>query len=240
MDDGIFTLIFILLVVFMSVVDAIGRKRQKGRRMEEMEREEEAARKRRAQRGAGPAASRERPGPAEAEPEEAERETADQMVPDEFWAILTGQEPPTREEPPADTPPREPEIPAPVPDDRMSDGRTPGTPSPRKTRRSAAWMEGIEGREEPDRAQTPIAQDEEAAYGGLGDPWGELGDISEGDVTGRRPVPTGGPAVAGTGLARRRRRQSRYTEMLESGTREDLRKAVVLREVLGPPVAFRD
>lgn len=230
MDDGIFTLIFILLVIFMSVVDAVGRKRQKGRRMEEMEREEEAARERRAQRGGGPAASRERPGAAEAEPEEAERETADQMVPDEFWAILTGQEPPTRE----------PEIPAPVPDDRMSDGRTPGTPSPRKTRRSAAWMEGIEGREEPDRAQTPIAEDEEAAYGGLGDPWGELGDISEGDVTARRPVPMGGPAVAGTGLSRRRRRQSRYTEMLESGTREDLRKAVVLREVLGPPVAFRD
>jgi hypothetical protein len=293
-EEGLFTLIFIVLLVLMSVMDALGRRRQRGRKMEEMEREEGAAAppEARPRPGASTAPSPpqgDREGPAAPTP--APRETAEQMVPEDFWTILTGQAPPEsgpaapqapREEAPRPVeayrpaepsrssgrvsraestagrrepdplgrrgdpdPPKDPDIPFPSPADRISPEaeearRRAAEVPPPPTRRSARWMEGVGGREEPDRTVAPIEAQEEAIYGTMEEPWGRLEDIAAGDLTEEEPPDRHPQRPFAAADHARRRAAGPYTRLLATGNVEDLRKAIVLREVLGPPVGFRE
>lgn len=267
MGEELFTLLFILIIIVASVLDAAGRRRAKKRRMEEMEREEaeEAAGSGRAQeRAEGPRIGRP-PEPSTAEPTsvppEGERETAEAMVPEDLWAILTGQQPsrPQQErpspretgasaEPSREAPPREPHIPMPTPQDRMSTRTleggeaTPNVEEERPTRRGARWMEGKRGRGESERWAAATARVEVESREAMEEPWDEMEDIAAGDLTAAegelqveetegRPRSAGRRGVRGRG---------RYTGLLQSGDIEDLRKAVVLREILDRPVAFRE
>jgi hypothetical protein len=193
---------------------------------------------------------------------EPERQTADSMVPDDFWAILTGQTPSSRSEPEAEPqlepedvafseaePPREPGIPAPVASDRWTAGsrsgaRTPRAPEPPlETRRSSRWMEGVGGREDSSRWTKGMDEEEKRVYTLPPEPWEALEDITAGEISdGRGRVQgsvEGGAAAGGAGRRRRGSGRGAYTRLLETGEIEDMRKAIVLREVLGTPVGFR-
>ena len=144
MEEGLFQLLFILLIFVAAIFDSIARSRKKRERMEEMEREEEeglaegqgtATDQRRtrepeapeweapeweptrweAEPKAGSTAGRDEEAaePAPSAREGPDRETADRMVPEDLWAILTGQEPPSTTERPR---PREEERPRPAAD----------------------------------------------------------------------------------------------------------------------------
>ncbi len=276
MEDGLFTLIFIALFIVMSVLDAVGRRRKRQRQMEDLEEAgggaeaEEVGTAVEDHRTWGSGAA-EAESPWEAGPEtpsgaEGERETADQMVPEDFWAILTGQAPADRPEPTESqsrgepdeidalgrrgdpVPPEEPHTPAPLPGDRLgSSGSSPGSSAdPAPTRRSARWMEGVGGREERDTTFGPGRGGEFDAADPMAEPWNDIADIAEGDLTsgsGELEVTSvEDGAIGGRRHAAHRRGRGRgaYTRLLETGDREDLRKAIVLREVLGPPVGFRD
>lgn len=272
MDEGIFTLIFILFMVAASVLDAVGRRKKKKRRMEEMEAEDEVAdtspgevatRRREEGRG-GTREGRGRPGPERAaggrDPQSAET-----MVPEDLWAILTGQPPRDRSSaepedagpagpeewsrPGSDDPGREPDIPVPVPQDRMSTSRSAepaSTEEAAPTRRSARWMEGTRGREESESwAGGTIQEEESRIYDLPEEPWGGMDDISSEDLTTTSGQEAPPEAAWGTRTRRPSRPRGmsgrgRYTRLLATGSVDDLRKAIVLREVLGPPIALKD
>lgn len=287
MEEGLFTLLFILFMVAAAVMDAVTRKRKRQQRMEEMEAEEPEDRWDGARtggpRGSPPAGVGDREGTGHTR--DGERETADSMIPDDFWAILTGEDPREREGPtartsPPPTPPetaapeetrtvepwrgsgegpepfdadklgrrgdpdpfREPHIPMPTPWDRMSVEKesADGPKEERSTRRSARWMEGKRGREGSARWSEGIGAEEARVYQEIEEPWGELEDIAAGDLTG--PGEGRAQVVGAETTAQRRRTVGprAYTHLVESGDVEDLRKAVVLREILDRPVAFRD
>jgi hypothetical protein len=282
MGEGFGQFVFLLIILAAAAMDAMGRNKKKRQRMEEMEREE-------AETGT---ATAERPRPSERysrapeasgqeQPREvsAERQTADTMIPDDFWAILTGQMPVEVEAPAPESsrqteertqqedraaerstregtgaqewrgpgsaqedyrprrstkdPPLQPQIPAPVPSTADSGSGTP-------TRRGGRWMEGLE-RPTPGAEDDAIREQEAAVYGSLGDPWGNLEDISTGEIDDDMAL-AGGIGEEEYGPTRRRRPpgSSPYTEFLESGNRDDLKKAIVLKEVLGPPAGFRE
>lgn len=276
MEEGFVTILFILLFMAASVIDAVGRKKKRQRRMEEMEAEdsgeqwspdatgrddspvaveEDPNRYRRAPGGGQPdedryrrASSRERePSPtpsAGAPPRERDEESAESMVPEDLWAILTGRAP----ERPAPEPDPGPRIPAPTPSDRMSrstlEESRPVEEAEVETRRSSRWMAGMDERGVSDRWSERVeAVDvgEAEVYRQLEEPWGKLEDISKGDLTevsspldsddddGIRPR---GRARGGAGTP--------YTRLLETGSTNDLRKAVVLKEVLDRPMALRE
>lgn len=289
MEEGLFTLLFILFMVAVSIMDAVGRRRKKQRRMEQMEEEEgDGAREDSPYTRASDRETYEAYGRTE---EEAERETADTMVPDDFWAILTG-EAPEGSPPPAEgpspgsqelphagraearhqvdqdayrdreagmdpfhtdglgrrgdpDPPKDPHIPMPVPGDRMS---RPGDPvrgaedeEEAPTRRSARWMEGTRGRGASDTwAAASIEAEEARVYETPQEPWGDLEDIAAGDLTGPGEGKVQEIGGALRTAPRRGTGRGTYTRLLETGDVKDLRKAVVLREVLDRPVAFRD
>jgi len=295
MGEGVGQLVFILIIMAAAALDAMGRNRKKRQRMEEMDREEaEGGTATRTRPGQGPAGG----GPAQGG---QERETAETMVPEDFWAILTGQAPvetepdtgreeeegwqaerrrqaearrdeaPSREgtgaedyrvrgsesdySAPGSTqdPPRRPHIPMPVPSDRYTEREQTTTQAPASgeddspvTRRGARWMEGIERTAEEDA----IRAQEAAAYGDLDEPWGRLEDIAAGErdiAAGEIDLEEGITDAIGMGereqtvVGRRRRARatSAYTRLLETGDLEDLRKAIVLKEVLGSPAGFR-
>lgn len=264
--SGLFELLIIVFFIVAAAFDAIQRNRKKEERKRQMEEQES---KERPDEGAGRS------------PDEAPRETAETMVPEDLWAILTGQAPtgerPAGEQPAderGDNPPEQPQIPAPVPSDRMGsetpEGRsragqpverrsrqgqsverrsregqevvdhTPPSRDAESSRRSAGWMETVDELDDRDRryAADPV--------GSMEEPWDRFEDISEGEIL------EGGGRVQGSveldrptygARARRTRRGSgrgQYTGLLESGRLEDLRKAIVLREVLGRPVGFRE
>lgn len=237
MGEELFTLLFVLFIILASVLDAVGRSRKKKRRMEELEREDSS-------------------GEGKLEPARR-REPAETMVPEDLWAILTGQEPPSQtrgEAPSPEEPPREPHGAVAVPDHRMSSrGRAESAESGDQTtadevptRRGERWMEGTRGRgasESWGAAAASIEAQEEAVYGSLDEPWGELDDIAAGEIAvdgAAEPQVTAAPSAYRLRSAAVRRPRSAYTRLLESGSREDLRKAIVLREVLDRPVGFRD
>jgi hypothetical protein len=288
MGEGFGQFVFLLIILGAAAFDALGRNKKKRQRMEEMEREE-------AEEGGVATAERPRPSDrysrapdAPEQPREVsgERETADSMIPDDFWAILTGQTPVEVEAPSPESrrqteertqkedraaerstrdgtgaqewrgpgsaqedyrprrstedPPLRPHIPAPVPSDRYSSRPAAEADSGAPTRRGSAWMEGLE-RPAPGAEDDAIREQEAAVYGSLGDPWGNLEDISTGEIDDDTEL-VGGIGEGEYGLARRRRPRgtSPYTEFLESGNREDLKKAIVLKEVLGAPAGFRE
>lgn len=290
MGEGFGQFVFLLIILAAAAMDALGRNKKKRQRMDEMEREE-------AEEAGTATAERPRPSdrysrapdaPGREQEASGERETADAMIPDDFWAILTGQMP-VEEEPPSpessrqteertqredraaerstregtgaqewrgpgsadadyrprrstEDPPLQPHIPAPVPSDRYSEEPTPSADSDSgaPTRRGSAWMEGLE-RPAPGAEDDAIREQEAAVYGSLGDPWGNLEDISAGAID-EDAAFVGGIGDEDDGSARRRRPRgtSPYTEFLESGNRDDLKKAIVLKEVLGAPAGFRE
>ncbi len=185
-----------------------------------------------------------RGGEREEPAEEEERVTADSLVPEELWAILTGQPVPERPAPPR----------APKPSTAAGYPGSPGTEtvpqeatptSEPTTRRSDTWMSGVEGREASERwtsgstREVPAFDPGEASiYAEIEEPWGDLEDITAGELGDGK-----GHAQEGEkGSARRGRggRSARYLAPLTEGGREGLRSAVVMQEVLGRPVAFRD
>lgn len=186
MDDGFFQLLFFGVLILATVFDAMTRGRRRRRRMEEMEREEGEA------------------GEASAGIETTgERETADSMVPDDLWAVLTGEQPPQEREklPTA----YQEQAPTPMPD-LTPEGRPPPEPElPLKTRVSVPVLSDRYRVSDPG-ALMPLARR------GLGRPMGELA---------------------------RKRIGSDYAEFLRSGGTDSLRRAIVLKEVLGSPAAFR-
>ena len=184
MDDGFFQLLFLGVLILASVFDVMTRGRRKRRRMEEMEREQDEA----GEAGAG------------TEPT-GERETADSMVPDDLWAVLTGQQQPQEREKPR-TASAEP---APLPE-RIPERRPPPEPKPPPKPRVPVPVLSDRYRASELRARTPIV-----------------------------PKDT----VRLTGELTRRRIRSGYAEFLLAGGADSLRKAIVLKEVLGSPAAFR-
>lgn len=275
MEEGFVTILFILMFVAASIIDAVGRKKKRQRRMEEMEAEDsgeqwspessgpgrppvavedDSDRYRRIPGGGQPDGDRYRRAPTtEVEPSSAsagapasrerDAESAESMVPDDLWAILTGRAP----QAPAPQPDPGPQIPVPTPGDRMSRSTLEGTAPEAEeetTRRSSRWMEGMSDRGVSDRwteRAEPVDLGEAEVYRQLEEPWGKLEDISEGDLTeassplspddgegvGRRPRLRGGSGTP-------------YTRLLETGSVNDLRKAVVLKEVLDRPMALRE
>ena len=113
-----------------------------------------------------------------------------------------------------------------------------------ETRRSSRWMKGVGGREDSSRWTEGMEEEEKRVYTLPPEPWESLEDITTGEISdGRGQVQESVEGPTGAGVESRRRRGSgrgAYTRLLETGKIEDLRKAVVLREVLGVPVGFRD
>jgi hypothetical protein len=255
------------------------RRREWEQRREEAEARRDAAEAERRGRDVGREVGSAAGSGAGAEAGAGERETADAMVPDDLWAILTGQPraPRTPESSPREAQgeaPREArgsgdrgkeppsQVGAGTPPPLSRPGPGPSSPSP-ETRRSSRWMEGVGGRGDSDRwsrgATQPeerIGAEERRAYDLPPSPWGTMEDISAGEISdgggrvqtagpdqdeprgrGRRPsVHAGAYAKGGAGAEG----AGRYARLLTSANLEDLRTAIVLREVLGTPVGFRD
>jgi hypothetical protein len=311
--DGLFQLLIIVFFVAASIFDAVSRNRKKQEQKERMEAEEEAeagggqARPSRPR----PARSEGAPGPQRrpeqgregrrkaptGRPAEAggtapqrrseRRETAETMLPDDFWAILTGQPRPDRTPQAEPSPgegrgqasgarpgqgdgddlPRDVRIPVPAPSDRMArDGREAEELSPAATRRSSRWMEGLDTGEPgsehgepvlagtrprpaarqgtrsfpaaPPRPQSPFARP--APKDPMDEPWGELEDISRGEIGDGRGATQGAVDLyGGEGARRAGASESPYVRLVSTGRQEDLKAAIVLREVLGAPVGSR-
>ncbi len=262
MPDGLFELVFILLIVVASIVDAIGRSRKKQRRMEEMEREDEG----------GVAAPSEEPSYGQAEesgatvassrtsgPEsevEGERETADRMVPEDFWAVLTGEAPPSELEREGREVSSEGEQEPPARDAGDAESwewSRPGAERPTQRELPEAPVRRSDPdapvrRSDPDppahpHIPVPVPQDR---YGrDSGPSWTSEVDAprppsrrAKREQEVRRQEAAGRPRRFPPG--HRPARSPRYTELLGSGNVEELRRAIVLKEVLGPPAALRD
>jgi hypothetical protein len=313
MEDGLFQLLFILFFIMAAIFDAVARSRAKRRRMEEMEGAEgeedvsagadaEARSRRRAERErehreriqarrkapdgtGGEVVTRGETGGGGVQGEGVpERETADSMVPEDFWAILTGQ--PTRApdtasernepEPRAERewepdrrdttgagapdpgggrrsdpdPPRDARTPVPISPDRWGMGGGEKAPrtvaeAPEETRRSSRWMEGVGGRDDSSRwtegGTEGVHEQEERVYRLPPEPWGALEDISSGEIAdGRGRVQSAAAVGPDAAPVRRGVGRGTYTRLLETGDIRDLRKAIVIREVLGTPVGFRE
>ncbi len=260
------------------------RRREWEQRREEAEARKGAAEAERRGRDVGREAGSGTGSGEGAEAGAGERETADAMVPDDLWAILTGQPraPRTPESSPREAQGEAPrdaggsgapgtEAPRTDPPSRVGAGTSPplsrpgpGAPSsPPETRRSSRWMEGVGGRGDSDRwsrgASQPeerIGAEERRAYDLPPSPWGAMEDISAGEISdgggrvqtagpdpdeprgrGRRPSIHAGAYAKGAAGAEG---AGRYTRLLTGANLEDLRTAIVLREVLGTPVGFRD
>jgi len=189
---------------------------------------------------------------------ERDGETADRMVPADLWAILTGQPPPGQDPLPQSAPPpedeaREHDAPRPAPPP------TRDRPAPAPTGRDGvrtepagkgtqprSWRRPSASPPVPSSKRRPVPEDLDDVFGTLEEPWGDIPDIREGEISddgeptdrsraedepGKKPH---APRPQRTGSLGARSR-----EWLRSGNRDDLRKAIVLREVLGPPVGSR-
>lgn len=244
MEDGIFQLLFLGLLILASVFDAVGRRRKRRRRMEEMEREEAAG----DGEGVGSGTSARWPADPGSVPEEAGtpsqretpapvgtradgRETADSMVPDDLWAILTGEE------------------------------RSGGPPGPGQIPEEDASGGGDFGtRETPERVPSApeSGRDPEPSWGAQ--PSAPAGDPPDWQPAPPpvvvRPDPPRMPFRAPVPLPSRRKIPASvpralpsprdhavagpmYVSLLREGGRGSLRQAIVLAEVFGTPVALR-
>jgi hypothetical protein len=212
MDDGLFQLLFFGALILASMFDVATRRGRRRRKMREMEREEAAEEQaqssgRRPDLRAGSDAE-------ERTVATAERETADSMVPEDLWAVLTGEEPPRppKVESPPDRPRPEPVRQAEAPPEIQPPPRPiPPTPVPR----GVPAPIGSAPPAPPVTRPPPVVSSSR-----------ELGGVSP--VLGSRAVETADDD-----------RASRYVRLLRSSEVDSLRQAVVLREVLGRPVAYR-
>ena len=277
MQDGVFQLIFIIVILAASVLDAVARSRKKREQMDEMERQEEAADREPAD-DEDVIASRDRSRTRRPVPENAgraprevsddapapvarqERETSDSMVPDDLWAILTGEQRAPRPQPrPVESSGRE--DPAAIAS-RRTEGALgseverqpppPGRPpilSPMPPRRgetetpAPGWRDRLQQRRSPTRRSQlppPVTVPGEAEiYQGIEEPWSSLPDITEGEIGEDDRVLLDGEGGGRMGQRTRVGSRSAFTRLLESGKPGDLRQAIVLSEILGPPKALR-
>ena len=246
MEDGLFQLLFLGLLILASVFDAAGRRRKRRRRMEEMEREEVAG----DGEGAGSGTSARWPADPGSVPEQADTpsrretpapagartggsETADSMVPDDLWAILTGEErsggplgpgqiPEEDASAGADfgtreTPERLPPVPASSRDPEPSWGDQPSAPARDQPRWRPAPPPVVV---RPDPPRMPPG------------------------VPARLPPRRRTPASVPKAFPRPRKDRvtmagPMYVNLLREGGRGSLRQAIVLTEVFGTPVALR-
>ena len=250
MDGGTLQLLFLGLLILASVFDAVGRRRKRRRRMEEMEREEAAG------DGEGSGTSARWPADPGSVPEEAGtpsprerhapagaraggRETADSMVPDDLWAILTG------EERSGEGRGGGPSTPGQIPEEDASGGPDFGT---RET------PERLPPMPESGRDPEPSWGDQPYAPGEAPPDW----QPAPPPVV-VRPDPPRMPPPAPAPLPSRRRTPPAsvprafplprgdhvqgagpmYVNLLREGGRGSLRQAIVLTEVFGTPVALR-
>lgn len=253
MEDGIFQLLFLGLLILASVFDAVGRRRKRRKRMEEMEREEAAGEGEGAGAGtsarwpadpgsapedAGTPSPRETPAPAGTRA--GGRETADSMVPDDLWAILTG------EERSGEGRGEGPSTPGQLPGEDASGGWDSGT---RETPERVPPMREEGGRDrEPSWGDQPSAPAEDPPdWQPAPPPVVVLPDPprmpprapaplpsrgrTPGILPGAFPSPPGDRAQVAAG--------SMYVNLLREGGSGSLRQAIVLTEVFGTPVALR-
>ena len=277
MQDGLFQLLFIIVILAASVLDAVARSRKKRERMEEMERQDEAGEWEPVDDG-GEVATRDRSQPGRPIPENAgraprevsddapapvarqERETSDSMVPDDLWAILTGEQRAPRPQPrPVESSGRE--DPAAIAS-RRTEGALgseverqpapPGRPpilSPMPPRRgetktpAPGWRDRLQQRGSATRrSQLPPPVEvpgESEVYREIEEPWSSLPDITVGEIGEDDRVLPDGEGGGRMGQRTRVGSRSAYTRLLESGKPGDLRQAIVLSEILGPPKALR-
>ena len=267
MDEGFVQLLFVLILMFASLLDVVGRgkRRRRGPTGEPSEDEpppEVRRPQRRPQERQVPRAPRSDPTGAQTStpPQGTEtaagrretadkRETADTLVPEDLWAILTGEAPPTR------VPrPREPEAePWSEEEDRWTGE---GVPYPREgeTTEAETWRPEVTPEELP-TVEAPVEvlpEDERrrstAPRPTAPRPWipAEIRPAS-----GWARVPASTPAVVQraapsaplAGQPRGRSPASRYADLLRTGSAagrlDSLRTAIVLREVLERPLALR-
>jgi hypothetical protein len=259
--EGLFQIIIVLVFVAVSILDGVSRKKRQQEQNERMKRAESAEEE--VLFGDPEEAAfdlNEASAATASSPATQERETADQLVPSDLWAILTGQAPlpgqpgstVERQEsqefegsestpgPKADPDPRvirpsSASVPAPM----ASSGNMEKT-SPPVTRRSARWMEGLD--REPADLRSPRVPDVDGldakgVWGAYEDiALGEIGSMEEGGLQYEDGI---GGERGSRHTHGRDSTSSRYARLLTSGREEDLRSAIVLREVLGPPVGQR-
>jgi hypothetical protein len=269
MDEGFVQLLFVLILMFASLLDVIGRGKRKrrgqtGELPQEDETPPEVTRPRRRPQerrapGAPSAPPRGAPTPTptptqSTQPPAGPRETADTMVPEDLWAILTGEAPPTR------VPrPREPE--AEPWSDEEDHWTGEGVPYPREGESTEAetWRPEVTAEELPpteappevlpeDERRRPTAPRSTAPRPTAPRPWipteirptGGWARVPTLTTAGaHRAAPSAPLAVQ----ASERSPASRYADLLRTGTAagrlDALRTAIVLREVLDQPLALR-
>jgi len=276
-QDGLFQLLFIIVILAASVMDAVSRNRKKREQMEEMERQEEAADWEPSDEGEV-VATRDRAPPERPRPEapasprpdvpdrapapvaRKERETSDSMVPDDLWAILTGEQRTPRPQQPRPAESSGREDPAAIASRRTEgalgsevEREPPPTARPpilspmpprggRTETQVPGWRDRLQQRRSPTRqSQLPdpvSVPGESEVYQEIEEPWSSLPDITEGEIGEDDRVLLAGEGGRRPGQ-RPRGSRSAYTRLLESGRPGDLRQAIVLSEILGPPKALR-
>jgi hypothetical protein len=245
--EGLFQLVIIGVFIVASVVDAVSRGKKRG---EQEGTEKGTGTKGRPSsartptgtvRGGTPGGRRKAPTgerssaePAPGASGEGRRTAAEEMIPQDFWAVLTGQAP-AEPEPGGEagsaagtgSGTRAPTKAAPAAGDRKAKAAKPSTGHAEAgqpgTRRSARWMEGLEvepPRAEPGTrampappAQAPhTARPTPAAVGAPGrrpadpmaEPWGDFEDISAAEIGDGRGATQGSVALGGLEGATRR------------------------------------
>lgn len=227
----LFDILLLLFFIILPLIGAGGKKR--GRNKPESGQSDDSSRRppgrdRVPGRATGP--------DARADTESGREVSAADMVPDDLWAVLTGESPGKRQPDPRST--QDPDTLEPAAE--QSDKGTFG---------SADWS----GVEDPPAGRTEPRGVEDAPGASAADvedesEWGPaLPDPQETEVVSleQRPLPpevkrklalAGAPAPPGPAYRRSgRTRRSAAMKRLGLGNRSELRKAVVLREVLGPP-----
>jgi hypothetical protein len=223
--EGVFQLLVIAVFLLVSLLDLAARKKKR----EALEDEQPAA----VEGGEAEAKPRTPPSPrprpvpvSSPEPAPAQMEDVQDLSLRDVWEIITGRKA------------------LPTPEGAPSPGARAERPAAPETRRSARWMEGLEEEtsgepERPTLAGTRVRPVLEPPPGSssMEEPWGELEDITRGEIGDGRGAVQG--ALELEGAVRVGASRSPYVRLLTSGKREDLRAAVVLQEVLGPPVGSR-
>lgn len=225
--DELFTLVLIVVFVVLPLLEGVLKKRRRDAPPPEAERPPEPPARRPEVPRRTPRTPEGRAAPPEAapRPREADSGASEGMIPPDIWEELTGLPAPERsrpeaeeappEAPPGETPSREAPASA---ESRRPSGRPAPTPGPRAPLPEMG-------------APLPVAR-------------GEIGESGEAATLARTgggapaplPPPPGRPAPRRTGGSS----AARLVSDLRGGSSVDeLRRAVLYREVLGPPVAFR-
>lgn len=191
MEDGLIQLLFFAFVIVASIIDAATRNKKKRERIEEMEREEAM------ERGEGGVAAPSRRTRQSQGAEASGEDSADSMLPDDLWSILTGQDPSTRRRPTASAPPGE----GASGEEGGGGGGHPDSPVPE-------WSRSDPEPSERPHLSTPVPSDRMSKYG---PPGGE-------DLTPQRQISNrdeSGTGAASPGTSDESRRSEQWMSGLE-------------------------